>query len=70
MSFFPSCGFIFGLIWSKLMLSKTLHMINTKKDEIIILAEACAILGLYPNTWDNKGFQKVIRLGTRKDCRY
>jgi DNA-binding transcriptional MerR regulator len=48
-------------------------MTDTKKDEIITLAEASAILGLHPNTlrkWDNSGFLKAIRYGTRKDRRY
>ena len=48
-------------------------MTDTKKDEIITLAEACSILGLHPNTlrkWDNKGYLKAIRYGTRKDRRY
>lgn len=43
------------------------------KDEIITLAEASAILGLHPNTlrkWDNSGYLKAIRFGTRKDRRY
>jgi excisionase family DNA binding protein len=37
------------------------------------LAEACEILSCHPNTlrkWDNKGFLKAIRLGTRGDRRY
>lgn len=48
-------------------------MADTKKDEIITLAEACEILGLHSNTlrkWDNSGFLKAIRFGTRKDRRY
>lgn len=48
-------------------------MSDTNKDEIITLAEACGILGLHPNTlrkWDNKGYFKAIRYGTRKDRRY
>ena len=48
-------------------------MTNTEKDEIITLAEASEILGVHPNTlrkWDNKGFLKAIRYGTRKDRRY
>ena len=48
-------------------------MTNAKQEEIITLAEACSILGLHPNTlrkWDNKGFLKAIRFGTRKDRRY
>ena len=48
-------------------------MNDTKKGDIITLAEACAILGLHPNTlrkWDNKGYLKAIRFGTRGDRRY
>jgi excisionase family DNA binding protein len=48
-------------------------MIEQKKDEIITLAEACEILSCHPNTlrkWDNKGFLKAIRFGTRGDRRY
>lgn len=48
-------------------------MADTKKSEIITLAEACSILGLHPNTlrkWDNSGFLKALRFGTRKDRRY
>jgi len=48
-------------------------MTELKKDEIITLAEASDILGVHPNTlrkWDNKGFLKAIRIGTRKDRRY
>ena len=48
-------------------------MADTKKEEIITLAEACAILGLHPNTlrkWDNSGYLKALRFGTRKDRRY
>lgn len=48
-------------------------MTGKKKDEIITLAEACGILALHPNTlrkWDNRGYLKAIRYGTRKDRRY
>ena len=48
-------------------------MTDPKKDQIITLAEASAMLGLHPNTlrkWDNTGFLKAIRFGTRKDRRY
>lgn len=48
-------------------------MAEPKKDEIITLAEASEILGLHPNTlrkWDNKGYLRAIRIGTRKDRRY
>ncbi len=43
------------------------------KEEIITLREACDILGCHPNTlrkWDNNGFLKAIRFGTRGDRRY
>jgi excisionase family DNA binding protein len=48
-------------------------MADTKKDEIITLAEASKILNLHPNTlrkWDNSGYFKAIRYGTRRDRRY
>ena len=48
-------------------------MTDTPNEEIITLAEASAILGLHPNTlrkWDNSGYLKAIRYGTRKDRRY
>ena len=48
-------------------------MVIREKDQIITLAEASAILSLHPNTlrkWDNSGFLKAIRFGTRKDRRY
>ena len=48
-------------------------MTDIKQDKIITLAEASSILGVHPNTlrkWDNKGFLKAIRIGTRKDRRY
>lgn len=44
-----------------------------KKEEIITIGEACEILNCHPNTlrkWDNKGFLKAIRFGTRGDRRY
>lgn len=44
-----------------------------KKDKIITLSEACEILSCHPNTlrkWDNKGYLKAIRFGTRGDRRY
>ncbi|OHA79661.1 MAG: hypothetical protein A2675_03185 [Candidatus Yonathbacteria bacterium RIFCSPHIGHO2_01_FULL_51_10] len=46
---------------------------DKKKDEIVTLKEACEILHCHPNTlrkWDNKGFLKAIRFGTRGDRRY
>ena len=48
-------------------------MAENKKNEIITLKEACEILNCHPNTlrkWDNKGFLKAIRFGTRGDRRY
>lgn len=48
-------------------------MTNKDKNEIITLAEACKVLNCHPNTlrkWDNKGFLKAIRFGTRRDRRY
>jgi excisionase family DNA binding protein len=48
-------------------------MTNQTKDEIITLAEASEILSVHPNTlrkWDNKGFLKALRYGTRRDRRY
>ncbi|MGB2791582.1 MAG: helix-turn-helix domain-containing protein [Candidatus Moraniibacteriota bacterium] len=44
-----------------------------KASEILTLQEACDILHCHPNTlrnWDNKGFLKAIRFGTRGDRRY
>lgn len=44
-----------------------------KKKQIITLKEACEILNCHPNTlrqWDNKGYLKAIRFGTRRDRRY
>lgn len=46
---------------------------DKKKGEIVTLKEACEILHCHPNTlrkWDNKGFLKAIRFGTRGDRRY
>ena len=42
-------------------------------DEIITLKEACVLLRCHPNTlrkWDNSGFLKAIRFGTRGDRKY
>lgn len=42
-------------------------------DEIITLRQACEILHCHPNTlrkWDNSGFLKAIRFGSRGDRRY
>jgi DNA-binding transcriptional MerR regulator len=43
------------------------------KEEIITLRQACEILHCHPNTlrkWDNSGFLKAIRFGSRGDRRY
>jgi excisionase family DNA binding protein len=48
-------------------------MKTEKKNEIITLSEACKILNCHPNTlrkWDNKGYLKAFRFGTRRDRRY
>ena len=48
-------------------------MTTKKTDKIITLKEACEILSCHPNTlrkWDNKGFLKAIRFGTRGDRHY
>ena len=48
-------------------------MFTKKTDEIITLKEACEVLHCHPNTlrkWDNSGFLKAIRFGTRRDRRY
>jgi len=48
-------------------------MITKNIDEIITLKEACQLLRCHPNTlrkWDNSGFLKAIRFGTRGDRRY
>ncbi len=41
--------------------------------DILTLKQACEILNCHPNTlrkWDNKGYLKAIRFGTRGDRRY
>ncbi len=48
-------------------------MTTKKGDQILTLSEACEILGCHPNTlrqWDNKGYLKAIRFGSRGDRRY
>jgi SNF2 family DNA or RNA helicase len=43
------------------------------RDEVITLKEACEILHCHPNTlrkWDNEGYLKAIRFGSRGDRRY
>ena len=48
-------------------------MATKKKQEVITLAEACEMLGVHPNTlrkWDNSGYLKALRFGTRRDRRY
>lgn len=40
---------------------------------VLTLQQACEVLNCHPNTlrnWDNKGFLKAIRFGTRNDRRY
>jgi len=40
---------------------------------ILTLQQACEILNCHPNTlrnWDNSGYLKAIRFGTRGDRRY
>ena len=44
-----------------------------KFPELLTLKQACEILNCHANTlrkWDNNGFLKAIRFGTRKDRRY
>lgn len=44
-----------------------------KLPDVLTLRQAAQILNCHPNTlrnWDNKGFLKAIRFGTRKDRRY
>ena len=44
-----------------------------KQPDILTLQQACEILNCHPNTlrnWDNNGYLKAIRFGTRKDRRY
>ena len=39
----------------------------------LTIQQAAEVLGVHPNTlrnWDNKGFLKAIRLGSRGDRRY
>jgi len=41
--------------------------------EILTMKQVCELLNIHPNTlrnWDNKGFLKAIRFGSRKDRRY
>lgn len=48
-------------------------MLKNNIEEILTLSEACELLHCHPNTlrkWDNSGFLKAIRFGTRKDRRY
>lgn len=44
-----------------------------KLPNILTLKQACEVLNCHPNTlrkWDNKGFLKAIRFGSRGDRRY
>lgn len=46
---------------------------NEKMPDILTLQQACEILNCHPNTlrkWDNNGFLKAIRFGSRGDRRY
>lgn len=46
---------------------------NGKQPDILTLRQACEILNCHPNTlrnWDNNGYLKAIRFGTRGDRRY
>lgn len=49
-------------------------MKNLKKlPNILTLQQACDLLNCHPNTlrsWDNKGFLKAMRFGSRRDRRY
>ena len=46
---------------------------DTHLPDILTLQQACGVLNCHPNTlrkWDNSGFLKAIRFGTRGDRRY
>ena len=48
-------------------------MNKEKMPEILTMKQVCELLNIHPNTlrnWDNKGFLKAIRFGSRKDRRY
>jgi len=47
--------------------------IKKELPDILTLQQACKILNCHPNTlrnWDNNGFLKAIRFGSRGDRRY
>jgi excisionase family DNA binding protein len=50
-----------------------IESLSDKFPEILTLKQACEVLNCHANTlrkWDNNGFLKAIRFGTRKDRRY
>src|SRR3989344_2794673 len=49
------------------------EVVGNQGEEVITLKEACEILRCHPNTlrkWDNEGYLKAIRFGSRGDRRY
>lgn len=48
-------------------------MTSKAKTDILTISEAGELLGVHPNTlrkWDNSGYLKALRYGSRKDRRY